>query len=140
MVDTKQQDNSKQSLYERLGGIYAIAAVVNRFSDRLFDNPKIVNSSPELKEWHTQKYKQRLPGLKFMRTLWVAAVTGGPFTYTGKTLDNAHFDLHVPPEVFDEVSNELRKTLDDFGVPEQEKKELMFGFDSQKPDVIKGAR
>ena len=55
----------EQSLYERLGGVYAIAAVVDRFSDQLLKNPKIVNANSQLKEWHTEKYKERLPGLKF---------------------------------------------------------------------------
>src|SRR5207244_1579337 len=102
----------ERSLYERLGGIYAIAAVVDRFSDQLLKNPKIVNANPQLKEWHTQKCKTRLPGLKFGRTLWVASVAGGPYQYTGKPLSDAHFDLRIPPEVFDEVSAELGRTLD----------------------------
>jgi hemoglobin len=66
--------SSEKSLYERIGGAYAIAAVVDRFSDQLLKNPKIVNANPELKEWHTEKYKTRLPGLKFNRTLWVCSV------------------------------------------------------------------
>ncbi len=85
------------SLYERIGGIYAIAAVVDHFSDQLLKNRKIVNANPELKKWHTEKYKTRLPGLKFGRTLWVASVAGGPYQYTGKPLHDAHYDLHIPP-------------------------------------------
>lgn len=67
---------TEKSLYERLGGVYAIAAVVDRFSDQFLENPKIVNANSQLKEWHTEKYKERLPGLKFNRTLWVCAVSG----------------------------------------------------------------
>jgi len=130
---------TEPSLYDRLGGVYAIAAVVDRFSDQLLKNPKIVNSNPELKEWHTAKYKTRLPGLKFNRTLWVCAVAGGPYQYTAKSLHDAHFDLHIPPEVFDEVSAELGRTLDYFKVPEREKKEALAAFDAQKPDVTAGA-
>ncbi len=55
---------TEPSLFERLGGVYAIAAVVDRFSDQLLKNPKIVNSNPELKKWHTEEYKTRLPCLK----------------------------------------------------------------------------
>lgn len=127
------------SLYERLGGVYAIAAVVDRFSDQLLKNPKIVNSNPELKKWHTEEYKTRLPGLKFLRTLWVCAVSGGPFQYTGKPLRDAHFNLHIPPEVFDEVSKELGLTLDYFKVPRREKEEVLGAFNAQKPDVTAGA-
>jgi hemoglobin len=125
-----------KSLYDRLGGVYAIAAVVDRFSDQLLKNPKIVNSNPELKEWHTEKYKSRLPGLKFNRTLWVSAISGGPYKYTAKDLHNAHLALHIPPAVFDEVSAELAKALDYFKVPLHEKQEVLAAFNSQKPDVV----
>lgn len=128
------------SLYERLGGIYPIAAVVDRFSNQLLKNPKIVNSSPQLKEWHTEKFKTRLAGLKFMRTLWMASISGGHFQYTGKSLHDAHFDLRVPPEVFDEVSKELGLALDYFQVPEKEKTEVLTAFNAQKPEVTAGAR
>ncbi|HZM24183.1 MAG TPA: group 1 truncated hemoglobin [Anaerolineales bacterium] len=130
---------TEQSLYERLGGAYAIAAVVDRFSDQLLKNPKIVNSNPELQEWHTEKYKERLPGLKFNRTLWVCAVSGGPYEYTAKSLHDAHFDLHIPPEVFDEVSAELGRALDHFKVPRREKEETLAAFDAQKSDVTAGS-
>ncbi len=131
--------STEQSLYERLGGVYAIAAVVDRFSDQLLKNPKIVNANPELKEWHTEKYKVRLPGLKFNRTLWVCAVSGGPYEYTAKSLHDAHLDLHITGEVFDEVSAELARTLDYFQVPEREKQEVMGAFNAQKPDVTAGS-
>jgi hemoglobin len=130
---------TEQSLYERLGGDFAIAAVVDRFSDQLLKNPKIVNANPQLKEWHTEEYKVRLPGLKFLRTLWVCAVAGGPFQYTGKPLGDAHFHLHIPPEVFDEVAAELGQALDHFKVPKREKEEVMAAFNAQKLDVTAGS-
>jgi hemoglobin len=128
-----------QSLYERLGGVYAIAAVVDRFSDQLLKNPKIVNANPQLKEWHTEKYKVRLPGLKFNRTLWVCAVSGGPYQYTAKNMHDAHSDLHISPDVFDEVSAELDRALDYFKVPKREKEEVLAAFNAQKPDVTAGS-
>jgi hemoglobin len=128
----------EKSLYERLGGIYAIAAVVDRFSDQLLKNPKIVNANPQLKEWHTEKYKTRLPGLKFNRTLWVAAITGGPYIYTAD-LQDAHFELHITPEVFDAVAAELAGALDYFAVPQQERQEVLDAFSAQKPDVTTGS-
>jgi len=130
---------AEKSLYERLGGAYAIAAVVDRFSDQLLENPKIVNANPQLKEWHTQDFKERLPGLKFNRTLWVCAVSGGPYEYTAKNLHDAHFELHIPPEVFDEVAAELGRALDYFKVPKREKEETLAAFNAQKSDVTAGA-
>ena len=125
----------EQSLYERLGGVYAIAAVVDQFSEQILKNPRIVNANPQLKEWHTEKYRERMPGLKFNRTLWVCAVSGGPYEYTAKSLDEAHSDLHISPEVFDEVSAVLASALDHFNVPAREKDEVLAAFNAQKPDV-----
>ncbi len=48
-----------------------------------------------LKEWHTVTFPGRLPGLKFLRTLWVASLAGGPFQYTARELRDAHFDLKI---------------------------------------------
>src|SRR5919197_1002307 len=127
------------TLYERLGGIYAIAAVVDRFSDQLFKNPKIVNANPELKEWHTETFATRLPGLKFLRTLWVASLAGGPLQYTARGLRDAPFHLKIPPEVFDEVSAELGRTLDHFKVPNREKDETLAAFNGWKPEVTAGS-
>src|SRR6476659_5567405 len=84
-VATKQRSTMmEKTLYERLGGVFAIAAVVDRFSDEVVKNQVAGQGSdnPRLREWHTQKLA-RLPGLKFMRTLWVCHVAGGPFEYVG---------------------------------------------------------
>ncbi len=63
---------TEKSLYDRLGGVFAIAAVVDHFSNAVVKNPIVGQKSknPQLREWHTKNLK-RLPGLKFMRTLWV---------------------------------------------------------------------
>src|SRR5512140_3275207 len=120
---------AEASLYERLGGVFAIAAVVNHFSDAVVQNPIVGQRSdnPQLREWHT-KNLARLPGLKFMRTLWVCAVAGGPFEYSatkpGSTslgLEEAHRELRISPEEFDEVAAELGRTLDAFKIPRPEK-------------------
>jgi hemoglobin len=131
---------TESSLYERLGGVYAISAVVDHFSDQLLKNPKVVNANPALKEWHTVKYHERMPGLKFLRTLWVCAVAGGPFQYTAKELGDAHLELHIAPEVFDEVSAELGRTLDHFKVPKREKEEALAAFNAHKAEVSAGSK
>jgi hypothetical protein len=109
----------EKSLYERLGGFFAIAAVVDHFSDAVVKNPIVGQKSknPQLREWHT-KNLGRLPSLKFMRTLLVCNISVGPFLFTatklGKTplgLDEAHRDLRISPAEFDEVAAELGRTL-----------------------------
>jgi len=130
---------AEPTLYERLGGIFAIAAVVDNFSDRLLKNPTIVQANPELHQWHTETYPGRLPGLKWLRTLWLASLAGGPFQYTGRELRDAHFDLKIPPAVFDEVAAELAHTLDDFKVPDREKGEVLDAFAGWKGEVTAGS-
>jgi hemoglobin len=73
---------SQGTLYERLGGAFRIAEIVNYLSDRLYENPVAGRSSknPRLKAWHTER-PDRLPGLKFLRTLWVCALAGGAFDF-----------------------------------------------------------
>jgi hemoglobin len=136
----------EQSLYDRLGGAFAIAAVVDRFSDALITNPKVGQESenPQLREWHTERLN-RLPGLKFMRTLWVCNVAGGPFTYVGTRpgatpvgLEEAHRDLEIAPAEFDEVAAELGRTLDSFGILEREKEETLAAFAAHKGEVTEG--
>jgi hemoglobin len=131
---------AEPTLYERLGGIFAIAAVIDSFSDRLLKNPKIVDANPELHEWHTVTYHTRMPGLKWGRTLWLADKAGGPYEYTGRELRDAHWDLKISPEVFDEVAKELANTLDDFKVPEREKGEVLAAFAAEKSEVDAGSQ
>lgn len=138
---------TESTLYDRLGGAFAIAAVVDRFSDALIENPIVGqgSSNPALREWHTNNLG-RLPGLKFMRTLWVCNVSGGPFQYTatnpGSTtlgLEEAHRDLQISSEEFDEVAAELARTLDTFEIPTQEKDEVLAAFAAHKSEVTEGS-
>ena len=137
---------AEQSLYKRLGGVFAIAAVVDHFSDAVVQNPIVGKTSknPALRKWHT-KNVGRLPGLKFMRTLWVCSVAGGPFKYTptkpGSTelgLEEAHRDLKISPQEFDEVAAELGRSLDFAKVPPREKGEVLAAFAAHKNEVTAG--
>lgn len=132
--------------YDRLGGTFAIAAVVDHFSDAVVQNPIVGQKSenPDLREWHTNNLG-RLPGLEFMRTLWVCNISGGPQQYVatvpGSTplgLEEAHRELKISPAEFDEVAAELARTLDVFNVPEREKGEVLGAFAAHKGEVTQG--
>ena len=136
----------ESNLYERLGGAFAIAAVVDHFSDAVVNNPIVGQKStnPALREWHTNNLG-RLPGLKFMRTLWVCNVAGGPMQYAatapGSTLlglEEANRELRISPEEFDEVAAELGRTLDFVKVPKREKDEVLAAFAAHKGEVTDG--
>ena len=137
---------TESSLYERLGGAFAIAAVIDHFSDAVVRNPIAGQESedPELRDWSTN-HLDRLPGLKFMRTLWVCDIAGGPQHYAatkpGSTplgLEEAHRELSISPAIFDEVAAELGRSLDHFNVPEQEKGEVLAAFAAHKGEVTEG--
>jgi hemoglobin len=137
---------SEATLYERLGGVFAIAAVIDHFSDAVVQNPIVGQKSenPALREWHTNNLG-RLAGLKFMRTLWVCNVAGGPFQFSatrpGSTvlgLEEAHRELRISPEEFDEVAAELGRTLDFVKVPTREKEEVLAAFAAHKGEVTEG--
>lgn len=139
---------AQTSLYERLGGAFAIAAVVDRFSDAIIHDRIAGDGSdnPALREWHTKELA-RLPGLKFMRTLWVCTISGGPQGYVGTrpghdqlALEEAHRDLHIAPEEFDAVAGILAKTLDEFQIPAPEKDEVLAAFAAHKGEVTEGSR
>ena len=126
--------------------VFAIAAVVDHFSDAVAKNPIVGQKSKNLQlgKWHT-KNLGRLPELKFMRTLWVCDVSGGPFQFTatkpGATplgLEEAHRDLRTSPSEFDEVAAEFGRTLDSFKVPKPEKAEVLAVFAAHKGEVTAG--
>ena len=138
---------AEQSLYDRLGGVFSIAAVIDHFSNAVVKNDTSGQGSdnPALREWHTQDLG-RLAGLKFLRTLWVCDVAGGPYKFTatkpGATLlglEEAHRELHITSDEFDSVAEELGRSLDFFKVPEREKGEVLAAFAAHKGEVTQGA-
>ena len=117
------------------------------FSEAIVKNPIVGQTSenPDLREWHTNNL-ERLPGLKFMRTLWVcdgAVQTAARSRRRNPAapplgLEEAHRELKISPAEFDEVAAELAQTLDFFEVPELEKEEVLAAFAAHKGEVTKG--
>jgi hemoglobin len=138
---------SEASLYDRLGGVFAIAAVVDHFSDAIIENAAVgkLSRNPQLNEWSNQQ-PERLPGLKWMRTLWVCEVSGGPYKYVATkpgrdslSLEEGHRKLRITSEEFDEVAAELARSLDHFNVPEREKSQVRGAVAAQTGEVIEGS-
>jgi hemoglobin len=129
------RSRKRRSLYDRLGGYFGIAAVVDRFSDQIIINP-ILNRNPALRAWNETEAEARLPGLKFGRTLWIAAAAGGPFRYTGLPLDEAHAEFNLTAEEFAEVGAEIVRALDFFGVRKREQRELVAAYRASMSDVV----
>ena len=125
-------EQARPSLYERLGGVYSIATVVDDFIDRIMDDPRL-NANPLVDEAHHRVGKA---GFKYLVTEMVCWATGGPQKYTGKSMGDAHRHLKITPEEWASFLDDFRQTLDKFKVPEAEQNELFAIVDSTKGDIV----
>lgn len=127
-----QQDATKPALYDRLGGIYPIATVVDDFIERLLVN-QTLNANPRIDE-----ARHRVPkaGLKFQVTALVCQVTGGPCVYTGRDMRSAHAHLAIGEREWQALVDDFVKSLDHFKVPKAEQQELLAIVGSTKPDIV----
>ncbi|GIT28320.1 MAG: group 1 truncated hemoglobin [Planctomycetales bacterium] len=120
------------SLYERLGGVFAIAAVVDDFIDRVMSDPKL-NANPKVDEAH---HKVHPAGFKYLVTEQVCWATGGPQTYTGRSMAESHEHLDINEVEWQAFLEDFQATLDKFEVPATEQAELFAIVESTKSDIV----
>ena len=125
---------SGESLYERLGGTYAIAGAVDVLVDRLFANAE-VNANEGVHAHHGDP--ANAPGYKFLVTAWSIEAAGGPKCYPGLSMVEAHDTLAITNDQFDSVAFEIRGTLKFLGVPTAEQDEFMAIIEHYRPEVTK---
>jgi hemoglobin len=123
------------SLYDRLGGLYSISAVVDDFIDRIYVNATI-NANPNIAKARTEVRK---PGLKVQVANQVCMVTGGPCKYTGRSMKEAHVGFKITPKEWDALMVDFGASLDAFKVPSREQQELIAIVESTKADIVVGA-
>ncbi len=120
------------SLYERLGGVYSIATVVDDLIDRIMIDPRL-NANPRVDEAH-----HRFPpaGFKYLVTEMLCWAAGGPQKYTGRSMNDSHRDLMITAVEWDAFLDDLRQTLDKFAVPQAEQAEIKAIVDSTRADIV----
>jgi len=130
------QEKKEKSLYDRLGGVYAIATVVDDFIERLLVND-VLNANPAIKE-----ARERVPkaGLKFRVTEMVCMATGGAQKYTGRSMKESHKHLNISEKEWDAMAAEFKVSLDKFKVPEKEQNELFAIVGTTKADIVMPAK
>ena len=121
-----------QSLYDRLGGVFAVATVVDDFIDRIMDDPRL-NANPKVNEAH---HKVARPGFKYLVTEQVCEATGGPQRYTGRSMRDSHVHLDITGEEWEAFLDDLRQTLAKFNVPSAEQAELVAIVQSTRQDIV----
>ncbi len=124
--------SSKSSLYDRLGGVYSIATVVDDLVDRVMVDARL-NANPLVDEAH-----HRVPpaGFKYLVTEMVCWAAGGPQKYTGKSMKDSHLNLKITPKEWEAFLDDLQQTLDKFTVPAREQAELKAIVNSTRSDIV----
>lgn len=123
------------SLYERLGGTYSIATVVDDFIDRIMVDPRL-NANPLVDEAH---HKVPPAGFKYLVTEMVCWASGGPQQYTGRSMADSHDHLGITPSEWDAFLDDFAQTLNKFNVPEAEQGELVAIVQSTYSDIVVGS-
>jgi hemoglobin len=123
---------SAVSLYDRLGGIYSIATVVDDFIDRIMVDERL-NANPRVDEAH---HRVLPPGFKYLVTEMLAEAAGGPQRYTGRPMEESHREMRITPDEWRAFMEDLNQTLDKFDVPEQERSEVVAIIESTREDIV----
>lgn len=116
----------KKPLYERLGGLPAIRAVVDDFVGNVARDRRI------------NRFFARtdVPRLKFLLTQQICQATGGPCFYTGRDMKSAHRGMGIAGRHFNALVQDLGKSLNKFKVPAREQKELVAALAPLKKDIV----
>lgn len=117
---------AQPTLYERLGGKPAIVAVVNDF---------VGNVAADNRINHFFAHAD-IPHLKMELVDQICAGTGGPCTYTGKSMKEAHAGMGITDADFNALVEDLQKSLNTFKVPAKEQGDLLAVLGPMKPDIV----
>lgn len=119
---------AERSLYDRLGGKEAITVVIDDF---------VANVAAD-KTINARFAKTDIPHLKQLLVEQVCQATGGPCTYTGKSMKEAHKGMKITEAEFNALVADLTQSLDKHNVGATEKKELLTALGSMKGDIVGG--
>jgi hemoglobin len=127
-----EPSTEKPSLYDRLGGIYNIATVVDDLIDRVMVDPRL-NANPRVDEAH---HRVSAAGFKFLVTELACSAAGGPQTYSGRPMGDSHRHLMITEIEWQAFMDDLQQTLDKFSVPQPEALELIAIVNSTKEAIV----
>jgi hemoglobin len=134
MSDVTLPMGSEGSLYRRLGGGGAIAAVVDEFVNRLSMDPVVTGNKNVIKSLTSGKVSGA--GIKYLVTEQLIMASGGPSTYSGRSMAESHKGLMVTEAEWAASAQILKSVLDDFKVPEKEQGELFNVISGAKNDSV----
>ena len=126
------QAPDRPSLYDRLGGVYNIAPVVDDLIDRVMVDPRL-NANPRVDEAH---HRVSAAGFKYFVIEMLCQAAGGPQRYSGRTMGDSHRHLMITDEEWLAFVDDLQQTLDKFGVPQPEHDEVRVIVESTRDAIV----
>jgi hemoglobin len=120
---------SDKSLYERLGGYDAIAAVTDALMVRIRDDDK-------LRRFYDHRGADGIAREQQLLVDYLCASSGGPMVYTGRDMKTLHIGMRLDEEDWQRAIDHLTATLAAFQVPEPEKSEMLAFTESLKPEIV----
>jgi hemoglobin len=124
--------SERPSLYDRLGGVYSIATVVEDLIDQVMVDPRL-NANPRVDEAH---HKVPPAGFKYLVTEMLCGAAGGPQRYTGRSMEESHRDMAITPGEWQAFMDDLQTTLDKFSVPAAEQAEVKALVESTRSAIV----
>jgi hemoglobin len=132
MVKASAPAPERPSLYDRLGGLYNIATVVDDLIDRVMTDSRL-NANPRVDEAH---HRVSPAGFKYFVTEMVCEAAGGPQRYSGRPMGDSHRHLMITPIEWDAFMDDVQQSLDKFGVPQGEQAELRAIVESTRGAIV----
>lgn len=132
----KKEEVTTPSLYDRLGGVNAISAVVDKFIGYVASNPKMVRTFKPLLDEVTAGGTARVTRLRNNLIDQIGEAAGGPQKYKGLDMVTAHKGMNITDDEFNSLVGDLVKALNDFSVPATEQGELLSVLGGLKSDIV----
>jgi hemoglobin len=120
------------SLYDRLGGVYNIATVIDDLIDRVMADNRL-NANPRVDEAH---HRVSPAGFKYYVTELACQAAGGPQQYSGRSMADSHRHLEITEEEWGAFMDDLQQTMNSFDVPPPEQEELKAIIESTHDDIV----
>ncbi len=135
----------KQSLFDRLGGESGLAAIMNDFFPRVMQDPRVNWDRKGVKHgglfhrgpsvtWNPTP--QNVTTVKKHMLEFLALATGGPAHYDGEAIKSAHNGMQISNPEFDAAVGDLKATLDNLKIANQEQKELLAIIESTREEIV----
>ncbi|MET7905207.1 group 1 truncated hemoglobin [Streptomyces sp. NPDC005355] len=122
------------SLYDRLGGVYNIAVVVDDLIDRVITDDRL-NENPAVHEAHHRVSAQ---GFKYLVTEMVCWAAGGPQRYSGRSMTDSHRHLGITADEWTAFMDDLDRSLAKYHVPTAETAEVVAIVEGTRDDIVLG--